>query len=336
MKKKIAVGNGGEEELEQLQRIVLTRNDTRAAADVLFGAPAAAARKVDRGLLEKLFVQTPAAVVMAPNLQKTSAVHEKIARVFGESPPGNSIEGEIPYHVRRKEYESYANKKSREAPTPYSTSVPTGALVGGLGGAAVGAGHAGVRGAAIGGLGGALLGGLTGAGLSASDKAHIESAKKAIKSRENLDSALAGHIHAVKQHARTTEAMERASERMSAERRHQDTMSALGGLADRGPREVNVNHHYEAKKTSGKCLNCGAPATGGLCEYCGANDFSKTSHVAAFFEKLSAPTEAQQRYPELLKAAEMDTKKVLSIKPRVTTDTTGTTPTRSSLSGGSA
>ena len=63
---------------------------------------------------------------------------------------------------------------------------------------------------------------------------------------------------------------------------------------------------------------------------------SVSARVDAFFEKLSAPTVAQQRYPELLKAAEAPSKKVISVKPRVTTDTSGPIPTRSSLSGGSA
>jgi hypothetical protein len=140
--KKLAVGNLGEEELERLQRMTLTRDDTRAEADLLFGAPATDMRKTDRKLLEKLFVQTPASVTMAPNLQKQAQVAQE--------------------------------------------------------------------------------------------------------------------------------------------------------------------------------------------------PMSKTAHVDAFFEALSAPTDAQRRYPELLKVAECNTPKSLSRKARVATDTTGTAPVRSSLSGGSA
>jgi hypothetical protein len=63
---------------------------------------------------------------------------------------------------------------------------------------------------------------------------------------------------------------------------------------------------------------------------------SKTSHVDAFFANKEYLTEAQRRYPELLKVSEVGTRKVPNIKPRVTTETSGPTPTRSDLSGGSA
>lgn len=80
--KKIAVGNMGEEELAQLQHIVLTRNDTRAEADLLFGGPAKDMRQTDRKLLEKLFIQTPASVTMAPNLQKTASITPRVDALF--------------------------------------------------------------------------------------------------------------------------------------------------------------------------------------------------------------------------------------------------------------
>ena len=80
--KKIAVGNMGEEELAQLQHIVLTREDTRAEADLLFGGPAKDMRKTDRKLLEKLFIQTPASVTMAPNLQKTASITPRVDAFF--------------------------------------------------------------------------------------------------------------------------------------------------------------------------------------------------------------------------------------------------------------
>ena len=54
-----------------------------------------------------------------------------------------------------------------------------------------------------------------------------------------------------------------------------------------------------------------------------------TSNVDAFFEKLSAPDDAQQRYPELLKVAQTPAP---NLKKRPDT----AIPIRSSLSGGSA
>jgi hypothetical protein len=54
-----------------------------------------------------------------------------------------------------------------------------------------------------------------------------------------------------------------------------------------------------------------------------------TANVDAFFEKLSAPDEAQQRYPELLKVAQ---KPAVNLKPRPKDQD----PVRSDLSGGSA
>lgn len=68
--KKQAVGNLGAEELARVSRYMKTRSETRAEADVLFGNTAKKMRAEDRKKLEKLFVQAPAAVTMAPNLQK--------------------------------------------------------------------------------------------------------------------------------------------------------------------------------------------------------------------------------------------------------------------------
>lgn len=467
--KKIAVGNMGEEELARLVQIRLTRDDTRAEADLLFGGPAKDMRKADRGLLEKLFVQTPASVTMAPNLQKsasaspltfmklamglacgpdgsdnwltqfegtslmpqaialeeqqlqmeqediqsrieeqhrysqqdqernakyqkgdqirlqkrvlalelakqksgmgapeegemppeaeemppeameqaappqaeppvkTASVHEKIARVFGADAPGFSTESDIPYAVRKKQYEGYAKAKSKEAPTPYKKSIPTGAGIGGVAGGVLGAILTrNLKGTAIGGAGGAALGGLFGAGATAADKGAIANAKKAIRSSGDMDEALGSHIHKVRRAEAAAKLMHDVSSEMSKERRHRERM-------DKGPDEVHHTHTHktEPKRASGKCQNCGAPASGGsLCSHCGSNDFSKqssiTPRVDAFFEKLSAPTDAQRRYPELMKVSEVGTRKVPNIKPRVTTDTSGPTPTKSDLSGGSA
>lgn len=72
-KTKIAVANLGAEELEQFKWTVRRRSDTQLEADALFNRNPEV-RKKDRAELEKLFVQTPAAVTNAPNLQKTAGV----------------------------------------------------------------------------------------------------------------------------------------------------------------------------------------------------------------------------------------------------------------------
>ena len=59
----------GTEEVSRVRQMILTREATKAEADVLFGGEAKAVRQRDRALLEKLFVQTPAAQSMAHSLQ---------------------------------------------------------------------------------------------------------------------------------------------------------------------------------------------------------------------------------------------------------------------------
>jgi hypothetical protein len=66
---------------------------------------------------------------------------------------------------------------------------------------------------------------------------------------------------------------------------------------------------------------------------------SKTAAIDEFFAELSAPSDAQRRYPELLKvsaAPGVGTRVAPSLTKRKTTDTTGPSPTQSSLSGGAA
>lgn len=76
-KTKIAVSNLGAEELAQFKWTVRNRSDTQMEADALFERNPEV-RKKDRAELEKLFIQTPAAVTNAPNLQKQASV-EKVA-----------------------------------------------------------------------------------------------------------------------------------------------------------------------------------------------------------------------------------------------------------------
>lgn len=75
MKNKEAVGNLGEEELNFLKKVRLTRDDTRAAAQELFSV-SHQSRKRDVALMEKLFVQAPAALTMGHNLLKEASLEE--------------------------------------------------------------------------------------------------------------------------------------------------------------------------------------------------------------------------------------------------------------------
>lgn len=72
---KLAVGNLGEEELNFLKHVRLTREDTRADANALFSV-AHQTRARDRQLLEKLFVQTPGALTMGHNLLKEASAEQ--------------------------------------------------------------------------------------------------------------------------------------------------------------------------------------------------------------------------------------------------------------------
>jgi hypothetical protein len=88
--KKIAASSQTSEILDQVKRMVMTREDMRAEADAQFGQYAKDARKDAQKLMEKLFVQTPAAQTMAPVLQKQASItpavdafFEKNAAAFG-------------------------------------------------------------------------------------------------------------------------------------------------------------------------------------------------------------------------------------------------------------
>ncbi len=74
-KTKEAVGNLGEEEMNFIKHVRLTRDDTRRDANALF-SKAHQSRDRDRKLVEKLFVQAPGSVTMAPNLQKEASAEQ--------------------------------------------------------------------------------------------------------------------------------------------------------------------------------------------------------------------------------------------------------------------
>lgn len=221
--KKIAVGNMGEEELERLQRTVLTRDDTRAEADLLFGAPAKDMRNTDRKLLGKLFVQAPAAVTMAPNLQKNASAS--------------------PFSFMKMAYEI---KPADRPSIPKKDFAQPGKEE---------AGHKG---------------------------------KYPIPDRQHAKSALGF----AKMHG---DSAAYAAVRAKIKSKFPDMLS------DEKEKESSI-----------------------------------TPHLDAFLEKLSAPTDAQRRYPELMKVSEVGTRKVPNLKPRVTTEANGPTPVRADISGGSA
>lgn len=72
--RKVAVSNLGEEELARVKRVIRTRNETRAEADVMFGQTAQKQRQTENEMMRKLFAQFPASQTMQPSLQKVSAV----------------------------------------------------------------------------------------------------------------------------------------------------------------------------------------------------------------------------------------------------------------------
>lgn len=347
---KVAVGNVGEEEVERLQRTVLTRDETRAEADLLFGAPAADMRKADRGLLEKLFVQTPASVTMAPNLQKSaSAAPLSFLKLAYE------IEPEDRPDIKKKDF---AQPNKEEAGHKGKYPIPD-------------------RQHAKSALGFAKMHGDTAAYAAVRAKVKSkypdmlegEKEKKSGAEMLKLASMLAcgpdGGDSWLKQFEGTDflpQAIELEEQSLMLEREEQeqraedDIRYATQDQARKAMWSKRDDLHFQkrmlalqlAKHMAGMDA---APEEHGAPEEAppapeaappapaavppAPPEKSKTSHVDAFFAKLSAPTDVQRRYPELLKAAS-DTRKVPNIKPRVTTDTTGPVPTRSSLAGGSA
>lgn len=79
--KKEAVGNLGEEELNFLKMVRMTRADTRRDAEALFSA-SHQCRARDLALMEKLFVQTPGSINMGYNLAKTASADEALFEQF--------------------------------------------------------------------------------------------------------------------------------------------------------------------------------------------------------------------------------------------------------------
>lgn len=326
MSKNKEAEHADEETLVRVKRMVLSREQAKNTIDELFNQ-AKSARKKDVAKMEKLLVQAPAAQVQTPNLQKE-------ARVFGEGKPDSLRHGEIPYKHRKADYVEYLGKKSKEKETGTAKSTAVGGLLG------AGAGAAGaallkknpLHGAAAGGGLGALVGGVLGHG----DKKEIANSKKVLESG-NVDKHLSKEISkSIVKH----EVGKAAKETAPA------VIQALSGMARRShEKEMNESDHkhekemHEARqpKPSGKCTNCGAPAptSGRTCGHCGKGSFTKMAseevakNVTEYFEKRAYLTEAQKRYPELLKVGATESQVQRSQKKPA-----GATPVRSILSGG--
>lgn len=264
--KKVAVANAGEEELEQMQRTVLTRNETRAEADLLFGEYAKDMRKTDKGLLEKLFIQAPASVTMAPNLQKEASMKPvellKLASVLAAGPSGD---------------ESWIAQFEGTSLLPQAIQLEEQSLQ-----------------------------------MEQEDiQNRIE--EQARYGQQDQERNARWQKRDQLQLQKRVLALELAKEKagMGAQQEGEEQEAEMP--AEPEQHEEAVPQGMPEPKTA-----------------------SVTARVDAFFEKLSAPSDAQRRYPELLKVADMDTKKTLGLKPRAATASSGQTAVRSSISGGSA
>ena len=346
-KKKIAVGNMGEEELERLQRTVLTREDTRAEADLLFGAPAKDMRNADRGMLHKLFVQAPAAVTMAPNLQKNAS-----ASPFSFMKLAYEIKPEDRPDIPKKQF---AQPNKEEAGHKGKYPIPDAQHYrSALGFAKM---HGDTKAyAAIKAKGKAM-------GYDKDEKKEKKSSVEMLKLASMLACGPDGHDSWLTQFEGTSllpQAIQLEEQALMMDKEEQEQRAeddiryatqdqarkAVWAKRD----DINFQKRMLALELAKQKAGMGAggheaPAQEEQVEPQAQEqqaglpppaEMSKTSHVDAFFANREYLTDAQKRYPELLKVAEVGTKKVPNLKPRVTTDTSGPTPTRSSLSGGSA
>jgi hypothetical protein len=273
---KIAVGNMGEEELERVQRTVLTRDETRAEADLLFGEYAKDMRKEDRALLEKLFAQTPAAVTMAPNLQKNASKRVgmlKLASTLACGPDGG---------------ENWLTQFEGTSLLPQAIAL---------------------------------------------EEQNLQMEQEDIQGRIEEQ-------HRYSQQDQERNARYQKGDQLRMEKRvlalelAKQKAGLSGGEEGAEPPPEGHPEEQGAKEPQQPPQEPpqAPPQAPGA-----QKTASITPRVDAFFEKLSAPTDAQRRYPELMKVAGgAGTVKTPNTKARVTTDRSGPTPTKSDLSGGSA
>lgn len=114
----------GEEELTRFKRIVRTRDETRAEADVLFGRTAVEQRKTERAAMEKLFTQFPAAQTMTPSLQKESSA-KNVEAFFAKLATPNPTEAQKRYPELLKAAALPTPALNKKAPVFQGGTTPT-------------------------------------------------------------------------------------------------------------------------------------------------------------------------------------------------------------------
>lgn len=113
MTTKEAVSNLGEEELAQARRKIMTRAETRAEADEMFGDTAKQMRVSEQGMMQRLFEQWAARDTMQPSLVKTSSV-KNISQFFEKLGTAHLTEAQRRYPELLK----VAGPSSKGASTP--------------------------------------------------------------------------------------------------------------------------------------------------------------------------------------------------------------------------
>lgn len=120
-----------DEELSRVRRTVLTREDTRAEADLLFGDVAKKVRKADTEKMKRLFVQAAASQTMAPNLQgdteKTASVAPAVDDFFEKVA---AVDTRTEAQRRYPELLKVAAPRAGSFPTPTLTRKPAAPGIG--------------------------------------------------------------------------------------------------------------------------------------------------------------------------------------------------------------
>ena len=304
----------GTEEVSRVRQMILTREATKAEADVLFGGEAKAVRQRDRALLEKLFVQTPAAQSMAHSLQKEAFAHitpaqwdalyknEKIQKLIEKT--GNPHSQEVDNAIVGLASDIYGFHPKTASVHEKIAAVFGVTVPGEVEHAAIPYEHRkkayekyigeksnepetgykksiGVGTAAGVGIG-ALVGLATGHPLrGAAIGAPSGAALGAILAKMDKDEIARaknaiGNIDSDLA-SRVHEMIQARESRkeMKESLRNSALVSAINKI---GPttHKTEIHNHEREKVPTGKCGSCGAPAAGKkTCEYCGSSDFSK-------------------------------------------------------------
>ena len=373
------------EDLNRMTRMVLTREETRAEADELFGGPAKEMRKKDKAYVDRLFVQAPASQTMAPNLQKEAYVgaddivggaigyhygkkqkERGEKHTFGVPQAAGSvfIPGGLGYQVGR--YLAHSDPETKRGKVKKSSILSP---LGGAAGVARNVSHN-DKGQRMRALPSFMYKEKTPGNVRPADlqkTSGVELMKLAVclasgpdggdtwlKQFEGTD--LLPHAIELEEQSLQMEQediqrraeedarykeqdISRQAQWQKRDQLHLDKrMLALelakqqagigSGDTEAPAEEVVVPQEAAVPAPQPEATPPGMPPM--------AKTSSVASHVEAYFEKRAYLPEAYRRYPELLKAAASDTKPAPDLKSRVTTPTSGRTPVRSNLSGGSA